>query len=365
MPAVATTAEPKTQGPSATTLADVAAHLGVSRTTVSNAYNRPDQLSPALRDRVLAAAADLGYAGPDPMARGLRRGRTGSLGLVFDQPLTYAFTDPAAALFLTGMAQGLEEHGAALSIIPRMPEGPRQSAELVRSALVDGYMLFCTAADDPRYGAVRGRGLPYVLIEYEDEPDGRRTAAHVQIDDIHGAEDAARHLTDLGHRRVAIVTAYGEGTRSGPEAEETARWRVLAGRLRGWRAGLERGGVDWSAVTVSSAGGSSAERGRRAAAALLDRAERPTAILALSDVLALGVLQAAAERGIDVPAELSVVGFDDIPQAAAASLTTVSQPHEEKGRAAVRLLVSGARPSDSVLLPCHLVVRASTGPAPH
>jgi DNA-binding LacI/PurR family transcriptional regulator len=362
---VTTTPTPMTPGPAAITLADVAANLGVSRTTVSNAYNRPDQLSPALRDKVLAAAADLGYAGPDPMARGLRRGRTGSLGLVFDQPLTYAFTDPAAALFLTGMAQGLEEHGAALSIIPRMPDGPGQSAELVRSALVDGYMLFCTAADDPRYGAVRGRGLPYVLIEYDDEPDGRRTAAHVQIDDIDGADDAARHLTDLGHRRVAIVTAYGEGTRSGPEAQETARWRVLAGRLRGWRAGLERGGVDWSGVTVSSAGGSSAEHGRRAAAALLDRAERPTAILALSDVLALGVLRAAAERGIDVPGELSVVGFDDIPQAAAVSLTTVSQPHEEKGRAAVRLLVSGARPSDSVLLPCHLVVRASTGPAPH
>jgi DNA-binding LacI/PurR family transcriptional regulator len=347
------------------TLADVAARLGVSRTTISNAYNRPDQLSPKLRDRVLAAATELGYAGPDPMARGLRRGRTGSLGLVFDQPLTYAFTDPAAALFLTGMAAGLEEHGAALSIIPRMPEGPQQSADLVRSALVDGYMLFCTAADDPRYGAVRTRGLPYVLIEYEDEPDGRRTAAHVQIDDIRGAEDAARHLTDLGHRRVAIVTAYGEGLCTGPEAQEMARWRVLGGRLRGWRAGLEAGGVDWSTVMVSSAGGSSSDHGRRAAAALLDRAERPTAILALSDVLAIGVLQAAAERGVDVPGELSVVGFDDIPQAAAASLTTVSQPHEEKGRSAVRLLVSGARPSDSVLLPCHLVVRASTGPAPH
>src|SRR5919199_1418762 len=364
MPSATARAGKTTSAPTVT-LADVAAHLGVSRTTVSNAYNRPDQLSPALRDKVLAAATDLGYAGPDPMARGLRRGQTGSLGLVFDQPLTYAFTDPAAALFLTGMAQGLEEHGAALSIIPRMPEGPQQSAELVRSALVDGYMLFCTAADDPRFSAVRGRGLPYVLVEYDDEPGGERTTAHVQIDDINGAEQAARHLADLGHRRVAIVTAYGEGTMTGPEAQAMARWRVLGGRLRGWRAGPEAAGVDWSNVTVSAAGGSSADHRRPAAAALLDRAERPTAILALSDVLALGVLQAAAERGIAVPGELSVVGFDDIPQAAAASLTTVSQPHEEKGRAAVRLLVSGARPSDSVLLPCHLVVRASTGPAPH
>src|SRR3954452_23089845 len=156
--------------PPTVTLADVAAHLGVSRTTVSNAYNRPDQLSPKLRDRVLAAAPDPGYCGPDPMARGLRRGATGSLGLVFDQPLSYAFTDPAAALFLQGMATGLEEAGAALSIVPRMPEGAERSAELVRSALVDGYILFCTAGDDARVRAVRGRGLPFVLVEGQDEP---------------------------------------------------------------------------------------------------------------------------------------------------------------------------------------------------
>jgi DNA-binding LacI/PurR family transcriptional regulator len=345
------------------TLADVAAHLGVSRTTVSNAYNRPNQLSPTLREKVLAAARELGYHGPDPMARGLRRGHAGSLGLVFDAPLSYAFTDPAAVLFLKGMATGLEEHGAALSIVPRMPEGAQRSAELVRSALVDGYMLFCTSADDPRYAAVRARGLPFVLVEYEDDP----TAAHVQIDDVAGAEAAARHLVDLGHRDVAIVSGYQHGVVTGPEAQGSSPWRVQSGRLAGWRAGLEAGGIDWGVVPVSGAGGSDAAGGARAAAALLDRADRPTAILALSDLQALGVLRAAAERGIDVPRELSVVGFDDIPQAAAATppLTTVAQLHEEKGRAAVRLLVSGADPADSVLLPCHLVVRASTGPSPH
>src|SRR6266508_3149545 len=95
----------------APTLADVAEHLGVSRTTVSNAYNRPDQLSPALRERVLAAARELEYTGPDPMARSLRRGRAGSLGFVFDQQLPYVFTDPAALLFLSGVATGCEEYG--------------------------------------------------------------------------------------------------------------------------------------------------------------------------------------------------------------------------------------------------------------
>src|SRR4051812_5998977 len=220
---------------SAPTLADVAQHLGVSRTTVSNAYNRPNQLSPKLREQVLAAAGELGYCGPDPMARGLRRGATGSLGLVFDQPLTYAFTDPAAALFLQGMAAGLEEAGAALSLIPRMPDGPEHSAELVRSALVDGYILFCTAGDDARVRAVRTRGLPFVLVEGADDP----TMAHVHIGDIAGAEAAARHVTALGHRRVGLLNPYTDGLVTGPEAQEAASpWRTSSGRLQGWRAGL-------------------------------------------------------------------------------------------------------------------------------
>src|SRR4051812_41256710 len=245
------------------TLADVAAHLGVSRTTVSNAYNRPNQLSPALREKVLAAAADLGYSGPDPMARGLRRGQTGSLGLVFDAPLSYAFTDPAATLFLTGMATGLEEHGAALSIIPRVPEGAERSTGLVRSALVDGYMLFCTAADDPRYAAVRARGLPFVLVEYEDDP----TAAHVQIDDVAGAEAAARHLVALGHRRVAIVSGYQTGVVTGPQAQASSPWRVQSGRLAGRGAGLEGGG--------GRLGGGKGGGGGRAGAAPRGPAPRP------------------------------------------------------------------------------------------
>ena len=264
------------------TLADVAAHLGVSRTTVSNAYNRPKQLSPKLREKILAAAAELGYAGPDPMARGLRRGRTGSLGLVFDAPLSYAFTDPAAALFLKGMATGLEEHAAALSIIPRMPEGPDRSAELVRSALVDGYMLFCTAEDDPRFAAVRSRGLPFVLIEYDDDP----TAAHVQIDDIRGAEAAARHVAALGHRRVAIVTGYQDDVTTGPEAQAQSRWRVKSGRLAGWRAGLEAGGIDWGAVRVSGGGGSDAAAGFRQTCAMVSDPANNPEHLAAADAFA-------------------------------------------------------------------------------
>src|SRR4051812_33485791 len=285
------------------TLADIAAHLGVSRTTVSNAYNRPNQLSPKLRERVLAAAGELGYGGPDPMARGLRRGQTGSLGLVFDAPLSYAFTDPAATLFLKGMASGLEVHGAALSMIPRLPEGPERSAELVRSALVDGYMLFCTRTDDPRYTAVRARGLPFVLIEYDDDP----TAAHVGIGDVAGAEAAARHLVAHGHRRVAIVSGYETDVVAAREARARSRFHVQPARLAGWRAGLEAGGIDWGAVPVSGARGWGVAGGARAAAALLARARRPPAVLARSDLQAVRGLRARGGRASDAPGQASPV----------------------------------------------------------
>jgi DNA-binding LacI/PurR family transcriptional regulator len=349
------------------TLADVAAHLGVSRTTVSNAYNRPDQLSPTLRERVLDAARELGYNGPDPMARSLRSGRAGSLGLVFDYSLRGIFSDPAAVLFLSGVAAGCEDSGTGLALVPQLPEG---AAEVVRSALVDGYVMFCTPEDDERLDAVRARGLPYALVDFSPYVGGPR----VNIDDRGGARLAAQHLVDLGHRRFGLVVPFHEdesaatAARAEHDADPTKssderRWRcfIRYERLVGWREPLDEAGVDWAAVPVGSGPDGSEESGYRAAVQLLDRADRPTAIICLSDVMAFGVMRAAAERGIRVPQDLSIVGYDDVPEAASAALTTVYQDHAAKGEQAVRLLTDGG---DDVLLPTELVVRASSGPAP-
>ena len=347
------------------TLADVAAHIGVSRTTVSNAYNRADQLSPELRERVLAAALELGYNGPDPVARSLRRGRAGSLGLVFDAQLRYIFSDPAAVLFLSGVAAGCEDHGTGLALVPQLPEG---AAEVVRSALVDGYVMFCTPENDERLEAVRARGLPYALVDFSPYVEGPR----VNIDDRGGARLAAQHLIDLGHRRFGLVVPFQDGAPTAALAEEAAdptqssderRWKcfIRYERLVGWREPLDAAGVDWDAVPVGSGPDGSEDSGYEAAAQVLDRADRPTAIICLADVMALGVMRAAAERGTRIPQDLSVVGYDDVPEAATAALTTIYQDHAAKGEHAVRLLTEGG---DDVLLPTELIVRASSGPVP-
>jgi DNA-binding LacI/PurR family transcriptional regulator len=324
--------------------------------TVSNAFNRPDQLSPALRERVLAAARELGYAGPDPVARTLSKGRTGSVGLVLDLPLTQALTDSATLQFVHGVAAGCEERGMALSLVPKIAG---RDAQLVHTALVDGFVVYCMADADPRLDAVRGRGLPYVLIDHQPDPRGRV----VNIDDRGGARAAAEHLVALGHRRFGVVLGFDKPGGTALEVQRTTPYHVDLERLGGWQDGLEGAGLDWAAVRLGSAPGDSRATGKAAALKLLDRPEPPTAILALTDVLALGVLEAAAERGIAVPGGLSVIGFDDTPESAAASpsLTTVRQSHAGKGAAAVRLLLEGTGP-DTVVLPTELVPRESSAP---
>jgi DNA-binding LacI/PurR family transcriptional regulator len=340
------------------TLATVAEAVGVSRMTVSNAYNRPDQLSPALRERILETARALGYGGPDPVARTLKRGETGSVGVVLDYALTNAFTDPATVQFLHGVAAGCETAARGMSLVPRITG---RDAALVGSALVDGFVVYCVPEDDPRWDAILARKLPFIRVDFDPDP----TLPSVNIDDEGAAREIAEHLVALGHRRFGIVMSQHAPGDTAGEAQTRTVYHVEAARLRGWRAALESGGIAWDPIPVAGAPGKDDEGGVIAGARLLDRADRPTAILALSDQLALGVLRAAADRGIDVPGQLSVAGFDDIPEAALSTpkLTTVHQPHHRKGAEAVRLLLAGG-PAQSVLLPTELVIRASTAPVP-
>ena len=350
------------------TLQTIAERLGVSRTTVSNAYNRPDQLAPELRERVLATAAELGYTGPDPAARRLRSGGREAIGLLLAESLAYAFSDPGAVGFLQGFSRATEEAGLGLLILPGVagrpgtPDVGRERRDAVREAVVTGFCAYSLPEGDPDLAAAIERRLPLVVV---DEP---RTGAHtfVGVDDRGGARMAAAHLAELGHRRIGVVSFRtvhdGYNGPLTPEREAATSYPVTAERLAGWREGLEAAGIEWSAVPKEERALNAPAEGADGLRGLVARAPEITAVLCSSDQIAIGAIGAAAEAG---RADLSFVGFDDIPAAAPLALTTVRQPLVEKGLTAGRLLVEP--PEDpapqEIVLPVELVPRASSRPA--
>ena len=185
------------------TLVTLARTVGVSPTTVSNAYNRPHKLSPALRERILRTARDLGYPGPNPAARSLRRGRTGSIGLLLGEALTYAFQDPGAVEFLRGLAEGTARHNAALQLIPALDaEGQEGAASLLANAIVDGLVVWSLPERHPLLRLARERAIPLVI----HGGPRLRGVPFVGIDDRAAARAAAEHVLALGHRSVAVVS---------------------------------------------------------------------------------------------------------------------------------------------------------------
>jgi DNA-binding LacI/PurR family transcriptional regulator len=353
------------------TLKDVARAVGVAPSTVSNAYNRPDQLSESLRARILATAERMGYAGPDPRARDLRRGTSTTIGLVYPSRLSYAFTDPMAALFIQGLAEEVERYGYGLLLVGGPADDPAVGAPQgtpVQRAPVDGFVLHAFADDDPLFTAALARRLPTVVVDNPAATD----LPCVAIDDAAAAAGAAAHLLALGHRSIGVLslelTLEPVGGLIGARRQAQARYRATRERLTGYRRALTDAGLAWDAhaVVFESIDNTVAE-GRRGARLLWEAAPRPTALLAMSDQLAFGALAFARERGLSVPGDLSVIGFDDVPSSARSSpaLTTVHQPTVRKGREAGRLLLRalhGESAPARVWLPTELALRASTGP---
>jgi DNA-binding LacI/PurR family transcriptional regulator len=340
-------------------LRDVAEHAGVSVGSASQAFGRPELVSDEVRKKVLEAADALGYPGPDPVARRLRTGRAGAIGLIFAERLGYQFTDPTAPAFLRGIARGMEEAPTGLLLVPDSRYRD-EAARTVREAAVDGFILYSTPQNDPRIEAALARRVPIVTV---DQPRGAETP-FVGIDDRGAARSAAEHLRELGHERVGVLSFV---TTLDPGA--ALELDLTVERLKGYEEGL---GPAWDPELVRIVRPNAPEPARAATLELLDLPEPPTAILAMSDILAIGALEAAARLGVSVPAQLSVVGFDNGPAAEHTSppLTTVAQPNEEKGRLAAQWLMEdierGAEPrrGREEILPTELVVRESTAPPP-
>ncbi|HSK97086.1 MAG TPA: LacI family DNA-binding transcriptional regulator [Euzebyales bacterium] len=341
------------------TLQTVADHVGVSRTTVSNAFSRPDQLSDDLRERVLAAARELNYAGPDPAARTLRGGSVHAVGVVLPERLSYAFTDPYAVRLLRGLAQATDDQALSLLLIPVPPNHLQEYA--VRRAVVDSFFFHSLPSGHPVIEIALCRETPVVFVDGPEHPGH----PFVGIDEHAAAHGVARHLLERGRRRLSVISfrvADDDVTGEVDDARlDGGTYRASRERVAGVLSACAEAGLARADVHIIDAGRSIAAQGRQAAAALLDGDEPPDAMVCLSDELAAGVVSELHARGLSVGGDVAVTGWDDVGLAEQLGITSVRQPDEEKGRIAGRWLVDGVRGPRREILPTRLMVRASTG----
>lgn len=344
------------------TLQSIADRTGVSRMTVSNAFSRPDQLSSELRARILAAAEELGYVGPDPAARALARGTVGAVGILLTDRLSDAFQDEVATSFLAAVADALAARGLALTLLTPATDAASVPA---RDVAVDGVLVYVCDPGSPDLAWLTKRGLAMVGVDQPPAP-GLST---VTVDDRAGARAAAQHLVDLGHRRIGLLT-LGTEERSGlagPAAP--VRGFAASERLEGWLSALEPAGITPAVALSPFRPPEAAYAGARA---LLDRDDRPTAVLCFSDAFAAETVRAARDLGLSVGDDVSVVGYDDsaLSRLVDPPLSTVHQDVAAKAGAAVSMLVdvmAAAKRGEQAeveraVLGAELVVRASTGP---
>ncbi|MFD4960026.1 LacI family DNA-binding transcriptional regulator [Microbacterium sp. NPDC058389] len=322
-------------------MADVAERAGVSGQTVSRVVNGSPRVDPDTRARVEAAMAHLGYR-PHRAARALRTGRTQTLGLVVS-----TLASVGNSRMLQAVADAASSRGYALTVVTLGPDGGVAEAfERLAEQGVDGAIVLNEATARVRGADVRAAGLRLVVVD--SPPDDRFGV--VETDHTGGAESAVRHLLALGHRTVHHL--------AGPSGSFAA-----AERERGWRAALDAEGApvpglvrgDWTSAS-----------GHGAASTLL--AAGATAVFAANDQMALGLLRGIAEAGRAVPGDVSVVGFDDIADAAdyRPPLTTVHQDFDALGARAVAALVDGIEagaPAAFDTVPTRLIVRESTATA--
>ncbi|HEY7737063.1 MAG TPA: LacI family DNA-binding transcriptional regulator [Candidatus Limnocylindrales bacterium] len=338
-------------------IADVAREAGVSKTAVSFAFNSPGRLRPETATRILEIAELLGYR-PNPVARMLTQRRTMTIGVVTPKPLSISFSNPYFGAFAEGVALAAEQSGYGLHFISPLHGS---LARAVDRATVDGVVAIGLHGSHPEVEELQKGGLPFVLVDSSALPD----LPSVDVDDEGGARAAADHLVDLGHREFLVVGVEPPSSDRGIDPGS-----VTACRLRGYRTGLASAGIELGDDRVVL-GPATVDAGFAAFVRAWSTGIRPTAVLAMSDAMAIGALRAVREQGLRVPADVSVVGFDDIDLAPHIDppLTTIHQPVRRKGEEAVRLLLASVSRRDRgrtahLRLGARLIIRSTTGPAP-
>ncbi|GAA3904635.1 LacI family DNA-binding transcriptional regulator [Streptomyces sp. NPDC002387] len=333
------------------TLAMVARRAGVSPQTVSNALNSPDLLRPETLERVRHAIDVMGYR-PSRAAQTLRTRSSKLIGYGV-QPTPAGLATPVMDRFLHALSQAADEAGYRILLFACPPGGPTLDGyeELLGQHEVDGFVLSGTARQDPRQAWLAQRGVPFV--GFGRMWSGRQIGDWVDVDGASGTDAAVEHLVALGHRRIAFL-GWPRGSGVGDD------------RAEGWQRAMRRHGLPTRGRRAQSV--DDIDSARSAIKPMLDAGV--TAVVAASDMLALGCYHALRERESAPGRDVSVIGFDDSPTAAILSptLSTIAQPMEAVGRECVRLLLArmadASAPPERVLLEPFLVVRDST-PAVH
>ena len=332
---------------------DVAKLAGVSRSTVSFVLNNVDmQISEETKERVRAAALHLGYV-PDAAAQALVSRRSRIIGLIFTRARHHIDDDIFLTQVLDGLLQTTQRHTMRLMLDLVEETGSAATyLELIQSKRIDGLIISCPRTDNTAWRGLIDEGVPLVLMGQLPDPG----PCYVDVDNAAAARTAVDHLVSLGHTRIACIT---NAPLSYPAALQ---------RLEGYRSVLAANGIAYRDEWVRY-GDFTLESGYARMSSLLSESELPTAVFVASDVVAIGAMAAIRERGLRIPEDMAVVGFDDVPFARYATppLTTAHLPAAELGRRAGEMLidlVNGRRPDEPhVLLDTHLVVRESCGAA--
>lgn len=335
------------------TIKDVARAAGVSPSTVSRVISDHPRISQSTKERVRQVMKELGYH-PNAIARSLVTQSSRTLGLVMSRAAEKALANPFFPEVIRGI--GAVANQARYALLLSTSLSPRRELEecldMLESHRVDGVILLASRVKDRLVARLAREGYPFVVVGRVAEGD---RVWWVNNDNAQAAREGVEHLLALGHRRIGCLAGAPE-------------YLVTQDRVAGYRQALEAWGLPFDPGLVRYTD-FSRDQGWEAARDLLRQPQRPTAFFATDDLLAWGAVQAAAELGLEVPGDLSVVGFNDDPLSAYVNppLTTIRVPIFELGRVAARLLLERLHdpttPVQHVLVPTHLVVRGSTAPA--
>lgn len=337
------------------TLKSVASILNVSTATISNAFNRPDQLSTTLRDKILSECERLGYSGPSVTARSLRTGKTGVIGVLLADSLAYNFSDPVASEFLAGLSQSFDEHNVNMLLLPSK-SGNYQNTQV--ESIPDSFIVYGKPADTKVLDLIQRQQKPMVLVDFR-----MNQLPSINVNNYQASYEIAKHAihSTQDHLLIFALKLSPNHSITLGDIDELYNCDEAVARCRydGYMKAINESGISFEHNHVLQLQDVEPSILKHLIRGALTSAQSVDVLLCMSDRIAIAALEVAGELGISVPSDLRIVGFDGIPQAETLGITTVHQPIEHKGRLAAQMVLE-ERPYESLELETELIIRSTS-----